>query len=76
MTEPYVARLEVSVLDMGKALGAERAANRHLKGEVERLREALAFYAERSSWTATNPPGSGAPCWHDHGQRAQAALDA
>ena len=44
------------------------------EAEVERLREALGFYADESNYTARNPPGSGAVIWRDHGQRARAAL--
>ena len=42
----------------------------------ERLREALAFYADKSNYTAQNPVGSGAHVWRDMGQRARAALAA
>ena len=42
----------------------------------ERLREALAFYADKGNYTAQNPVGSGAHVWRDMGQRARAALAA
>ena len=42
----------------------------------ERLREALAFYADKGNYTAQNPVGSGAHVWRDMGGRARAALAA
>ena len=42
----------------------------------ERLREALAFYADKGNYTAQNPVGSGAHVWRDMGGRARSALAA
>jgi hypothetical protein len=64
----------------GGGLAAERGlpgpamVPERLEQENDRYRAALRFYAESINWAAQNPPGSGAPAWHDHGQRAAAAL--
>jgi hypothetical protein len=59
--------------ELATRLQAEKIA---LHDEIERLREALSFYAEEGNWTARNPRGSGAPTWNDHGTRARDALNA
>ena len=60
---------------MTATVGAVRA---HLAAASpdERLREALAFYADKGNYTAQNPVGSGAHVWRDMGGRARAALAA
>lgn len=44
--------------------------------ERAKLREALAFYADRVNYAPQNPPGTGSPIWQDAGRRAREALNA
>jgi len=77
MTE-IVKRLYETPLYYGSgeasALGEEAADEiERLTEEVERMRAALKFYADKSNWT--NLFGC-PPAIHDHGNKARAALTA
>jgi glutamate-1-semialdehyde aminotransferase len=65
---PYAG---VAARECVQAMRDAAAEIERLKAEVERLREALKFYADKSNWT--NPFGC-PPAIHDHGEKARAAL--
>ena len=73
-----VTDLMARAWDRGFAAGDERLRSdfQSAVSPDERLREALAFYADKGNYTAQNPVGSGAHVWRDMGGRARAALAA